>query len=90
MSPAGVERERRRVEADARVIFYSGHKAEEVPRAVILDGREHRIVEVLARERVLDLKTGETREVFVCRISDGRVRIEKTGGDAWTAVLLDK
>lgn len=75
---------------DGKVIFYSGHKAEETPRAVVMDGREYRIEEVLTRERVLDSKTGETREVFVCRISGGRVRIEKTGGKAWTVILLGK
>jgi hypothetical protein len=73
---------------DVQVLFYSGYRGEEAPRAVIMDGREYRIEEVLTRERVLDSKTGETREVFVCRISGGRVRIEKTGGKAWTAVLL--
>lgn len=54
------------------VEFYSGHKGDETPRAVVAAGRRIEIVEVTARERVLDAATGANREVWRCRLEDGR------------------
>jgi hydrogenase 3 maturation protease len=58
-----------------RVFFYSGYKGRETPRAVRVEGRDLKILEVLDRKRVLDARRRTEAEVFTCRLESGRVRI---------------
>lgn len=53
--------------------FYSGYKGGETPRAAIIEGRKIEVTEVLRRTRALDPRTGEIKDVFRCRLADGRV-----------------
>jgi hypothetical protein len=55
--------------------FYEGYKGREVPRAVIIGKREFKIDEILERKRVLDHSTGETSEIFTCRIEGQPMKI---------------
>jgi hypothetical protein len=72
-------RARRRVD----VRFYAGGRADEIPRAVLLEGREHIVQEVERSSR--EERDGERLLVFDVRLDDGRrVRIAgPDGGDAW-------
>jgi hypothetical protein len=53
--------------------FYAGHKAEEIPRFALIDGRRLEVCEILARKRVFDSRTGKVTDFFTCRLEDGRI-----------------
>lgn len=53
--------------------FYSGYKSGETPRFAIIEGRRIAVTEVIRRTRALDLRTGKIRDVYRCRLADGRV-----------------
>ena len=55
----------------ARVECYAGYCEEETPRAVFLGGVRFPVAEVLSRERVSDIQTGRTAELFRCRLEAG-------------------
>lgn len=66
----------------ARVEFHSGYKGEEAPRAVILEGRRLEVRGILSRERGLDNASGLVRDIWHCRLEDGRrvtVELFETG-----------
>lgn len=65
------------------VKFYSGYKGEEVPRSVVVGEREFKIEKVLERKRVLDQKSGKTREVYTCKMEGDIVEIEKFESGEW-------
>jgi len=68
----------------AEVECYAGYKGEETPRAVILDGKRVGVGNVVSRKRVLERGGGRTREVWHCRLEDGRaVTIERLESDTW-------
>ncbi len=68
----------------ATVESYSGYRGEETPRALVLDGERFEVAGVLSRKRVLDAATGLRREVWECRLSDGRsVIVERLENGAW-------
>jgi hypothetical protein len=68
---------------EVRVESYAGYKGEETPRAVILDGTRFEVASVISRKRVLDSDRGRVREVWRCRLEDGRTvtveRLERVG-----------
>jgi hypothetical protein len=65
---------------------YSGYRAEETPRVVVLSGKRVEVAEVLSRERLRDKATGRTVELFRCRFTDGRaLLLEKSEEGAWRA-----
>jgi hypothetical protein len=67
-----------------RVESYAGYKDEETPRAVVLDGKRFEVVSVLSRKRVLDSDRGRVREVWRCRLEDGRtVTVERLERGSW-------
>ena len=67
-----------------RVEFYAGSRGGETPRAVIIDNARLEVVEVLLRKRVLDRAGGPVRDVWRCRLGDGReVLIERSGPETW-------
>jgi hypothetical protein len=68
----------------ATIECYSGYKGEETPRAVILEGRRLEVRGILSRERALDAATGLTRDIWRCRLDDGRnVTIELSEAGIW-------
>ena len=69
---------------EVRVESYAGYKGEETPRAVILDGTRFVVARVLSRKRVLDSGGGRVREVWRCRLDDGRaVIVERLESGSW-------
>jgi len=55
--------------------FYEGYKGREIPRAVVIGNREFKIDEILDRKRALDHITGETKEIFTCKMEGQTVKI---------------
>ena len=53
--------------------FYSGYKSGETPRIAIIEGRRIEISEVIRRMRMLDPRTGNIKDVYNCRLADGRI-----------------
>lgn len=72
-----------------KVVYYSGYKREETPRAIIIGNRELEVKEVLWRKRVLDWSTGKVREVFKCRMKEGDIILEKADSGEWKITFLD-
>lgn len=71
---------------EVRVESYAGYKGEETPRAVILDGTRFEVVSVLSRKRSLDSGGACMREIWRCRLEDGRVVIvERLESGSWRA-----
>ena len=69
---------------DARVESYSGYRADEAPRVVIIDNVRLEIVEVLLRKRVITPPGGRTADIWHCRLEDGRtVTVELLEDGAW-------
>ena len=57
---------------DIHVKFYEGYKGEETPRSVFFGSQEYKILAILDRKRIRDLKSKEILHVYKCRI-DGHV-----------------
>jgi hypothetical protein len=53
--------------------FYSGYKSGETPRFAIIEGRRVAVTEVVRRLRTLDPQTGKIKDIYRCRLVDGRV-----------------
>ncbi len=69
---------------DVKIESYSGYQGEETPRTLVLDGKRFEVASVLSRKRVLDSETGLRREVWKCRLNDGReVLVEKLDSGVW-------
>jgi len=67
-----------------RVESYAGYKGEETPRAVVLDGKRFEVASVISRERALDRDSGRMRDVWKCRLEDGRtVIVERLESGVW-------
>jgi hypothetical protein len=65
---------------------YAGYKGEETPRVIVLEGIRHEVVSVLSRKRSLDLAGGGLRDIWRCRLEDGRVVIvERLESGSWRA-----
>ncbi len=74
---------------DAKVECYSGYKGEETPRAVILKCRRLEVRSILSRERALDRASGLVRDIWRCRLEDGRrVTAELSETGAWRVSAL--
>ncbi len=68
----------------AHVECYSGNREGETPRAVTLGGIRFPVAEVLSRERVRDVQTGRTAEMFQCRLEAGwPVSLERAEDGSW-------
>jgi hypothetical protein len=69
---------------EVKVESYAGYKGEEAPRAVILDGTRFEVASVISRERALDRDSGRMRDVWKCRLEDGRtVIVERLESGVW-------
>ena len=60
------------VDIEATVECYAGYKGEETPRAITIAGVRSEVLSVVSRERVLDPASGVRRDVWRCRLADGR------------------
>jgi len=59
-----------------RVSFYSGYKGEETPRALFMEGQEYPIEEILERRRIEDRASGQTFDLYVCKVAGKAVKIK--------------
>ena len=62
--------------AGIRIIFYSGYKGQETPRAVVIAGQEYPVDQVIWRRKGQDKVTRETYELFRCRVAGQEVTLE--------------
>lgn len=69
------------LELIAEVVFYSGYKGRETPRAIRVGNQEYPVEKVLSRKRVQDKDSGERYELFRCRVAgkDVTLRIGPSG-----------
>jgi hypothetical protein len=82
-SGSGRRRGRRIVEG-SDVEFYSGHKVNESPRAIVLEGKRIEVTAVLGRKRVRDIRSDRDVDVFLCRLEDGEtVSLESLEDGRW-------
>lgn len=65
------------------LLFYSGYKGEETPKAVIIGNRTFNIEEIVSRKRVCDQKSGEIFEVFLCKMEGETVKITVFESGKW-------
>lgn len=63
--------------SDIRVIYYSGSREGETPRALVVGGREFTVGKVVSRRRELDSKTGRFFEVFRVQVAGVEVVIRR-------------
>ena len=69
---------------EVKVESYAGYKGEETPRADVLDGTRFEVASVISRERALDRDSGRMRDVWRCRLEDGRtVTVERLERGSW-------
>jgi hypothetical protein len=63
------------------VVFYSGYKGRETPRAILVGDKEHPVEKVLWRKRIQDMESGERHELFRCRVAgkDVTLKISPSG-----------
>jgi hypothetical protein len=59
-----------------RVLFHSGYKGRETPRAIFIAGREYPVDKVIWRKRRQDEDTRETSELFRCLVAGQEVTLE--------------
>jgi len=65
------------------LIFYSGYKGEEIPKAVVIGNREFNIEEIISRKRVLDQKSGQRFELYKCKMEGEIVEIKVYESGEW-------
>jgi hypothetical protein len=58
------------------IIFYSGYKGRETPRAVVMAGREYPVEKIIWRKRGQDKDTREPHELFRCRVAGQEVTLK--------------
>lgn len=68
-------------DARIQVVFYSGYKGQERPRAVVIAGREYPVDKVIWRKRGRDKDSREPYELFHCRVAgqDVTLKIGESG-----------
>jgi hypothetical protein len=59
-----------------KVLFYSGYKGRETPRAVVVAGREYPVDKVVWRKRAQDKDTREPYELCRCRVAGQEVTLK--------------
>jgi hypothetical protein len=62
--------------ARIRIVFHSGYKGEETPRAIVIAGREYPVDKVIWRKRSQDKDTRESFELFRCRVAGQEVTLK--------------
>lgn len=69
------------LDSKIEVIFYSGYKGRETPRAIRIGGREYPVEKVLSRKRIQDKESGDRCELFRCRVAgeDYTLKVDPSG-----------
>jgi len=70
-------------EGKFELLFYSGYKGEEIPKAVVIGKRQFNIEEIISRKRVLDQKSGKRFEVYKCKMEGEIVKITIFESGKW-------
>jgi len=71
------------------VRFYAGYKGRETPRAVLIGDREFNIEKILWRKRARDHQSGQTYEIFKCRMEGDIVKIIHHDSGEWSLSFSD-
>ena len=61
-----------------KVICYSGYKGDETPRIAIINDKAYLINDIIRRERVEDIKTGERENIYWCKINNKIIKLSKS------------
>ncbi len=69
-----------------KVLFYSGYKGEETPRALLVSNREYSVEEILWRRKILDHASGRELETFACRVAGKTIIIKQDESGEWEAL----
>jgi len=72
------------------VIFYSGYRGKETPRAVIIGEREFKIEEIIERKRVMDAVSGERYELFKAKMQEEIIEIRRYDSGGWEILFCKK
>jgi hypothetical protein len=51
------------------VLFHSGYRGREMPRAIIIGGETYPVKEIMGIQRIQHHLTGERSEIFKCRLA---------------------
>jgi len=73
---------------DCTIRTYAGYKGDEVPRSLVLGGKEWPIERILSRRRVCDSESGRLWDEFECRVGqiDIRIKIYSTGEQTFSSL----
>jgi len=58
------------------IIFYSGYKGEETPRAIVVAGREYPVDKVIWRKRGREKDSRESFELIRCRVAGQEITLK--------------
>ncbi|MGB7296901.1 MAG: hypothetical protein WBC70_15055 [Candidatus Aminicenantales bacterium] len=64
------------INSEVQIIFYSGYKGQETPRAIVVGAKEYPVEKILWRRRARDKNTGERHELFRCRVAGQEVTLK--------------
>ncbi len=70
------------------VICYSGYRAEELPREIILLNQSFKVDEVIEQKR--EIRGRRIFDVFICRVENLIVCLEKFEGGRWKIRIKNK
>jgi len=59
-----------------KVLFYSGYKGEETPRAIVVAGRECPVERIIWRKRGREKDSRESYELVRCRVAGQEVTLK--------------
>ena len=64
-----------------KVLFYSGYKGQETPRAIVVAGREYPVEKIIWRKRAQEKEAAEPCELIRCRAAGQEItlRISPSG-----------
>ena len=62
--------------AGIKIIFYSGYKGRETPRAIVVAGREYPVDKVIWHKRSQEKDTREPYELVRCRVAGQEVTLK--------------
>ncbi len=59
-----------------KVLFYSGYKGQETPRAIVIAGREYPVDKVIWRKRGREKDSRESFELIRCRVAGQEITLK--------------
>lgn len=63
---------------------YSGYKGEERPQSLVAGEKEWRVDKIISSRRVIDHKSGEHYEEFVCSVGGDVITIKMHSSGDWS------